>query len=163
MQTQGQQTKGSGICALIQVRCLVQVSVCIRSKSFPLRNPFLLCASALIQSYIQLGTWKTHLGSRLLLLTQGVNNRLMHCREVLPVLCCSSTADVVCLTLTTVVTQAPVCVEALYMHESSSTTTSTCSCCSRCFIYILLAQLPRTGKSQRKQYCCCLLTGCFLS
>lgn len=72
--------------------------------------------------------WKRHLGSCLLLLTHSVNNTLMYCHEVLPVLCSSSTADVICLTLTIAKTQAPVHVDVLYMHVSCHTTNSTHSC-----------------------------------
>ncbi len=117
--TKGQQTAGSGVCALVQVRCSAQASTSIRLKSLPVQNPFLLFVSSVVRSNRQPGTRKTHLGSCLLLLTQRANNMLTYSHEVLPVLCSSSCADVICPVLTLAMTQTRVPVDIVYMHVNA--------------------------------------------
>lgn len=69
-----------------------------------------------------------------------------------------STADVICLTLSLAMTQAQVQVDILCMHVRSHKYKLNPFLFPRCFIYFLLAQLPRAGKSQWKQSCCCCLS-----
>lgn len=92
--TKGQQTAGSGVCALVQVRCSVQANTSIKLKYYPLQNPFLFCVSPVFLTNRQPGTRKTHLGSCLFFLTQSANSMLTYSHEVLPEHCCSSCADV---------------------------------------------------------------------
>lgn len=146
--TKGQQTAGSGVCALVQVRCLVQASTSIRLKSLPVQNPFLLFVSAVVLSNRQPGTRKTHLGSCLLLLTQRANNMLTYSHEVLPVLCCSSCADVIWPTLTLAMTRARVHEDILYctcmwMLINSNSTHSRFE-----MLYQLPISFPGQGKAR---------------
>ncbi len=131
----------------------MQGSEAIRLKPFALQNLFLLCETAVILRKCQLGTKKTLLESCLLLLTESANNILP---QMLPVLCCSSCAYVICPALTLAVTQIQVHVDILCMHVSTHKHKLNTYHFPRHFIYFLLAQLPRAGKSQRKQSCCCL-------
>lgn len=112
--------------------------------------------SAVVLNNRQLGTRKTHLGPCLLLLKQRANNMLTHSHEVLPVLCCSSCADVISPILALAMTHTQVHVDMPYIHVNTHKHKLNTFNIPRCFIYFLLAELPRAGKSQRKQSCCCL-------
>lgn len=139
-------------------------STSVRLKSFPLQNPSLLCVTAVILRGRQLGTEKTLLGPCLLLLTQSANNMLTYSHEVLPVLCCSSCAYVICPNPTLPVTQIQVYVDKLFMHVSTHKHKLNTFHFPRCF-YLLPISSASQGreKPEEAELLLSLSTGCFLS